>query len=178
MLHAYLVDNPRLPSPAFLKLVSFDDDTDIVGSVRAEINSHNDGSEECRAGGALIWFDDRRDRLQYVAPELRLQERFGDVAKLHGRITCVSGRSYKYFGECFDWIPGGRSFWRAWLYTEDKKFDYDDVRTSKDQLARAFPDKIDHILSWSGMQRTLIGRSWSETRRWPRINYRRCTPLA
>src|SRR5229473_1271302 len=43
---------------------------------------------------------------------------------------------------------------------------------------RAFPDKIDHILSWSGMQRTLIGRSWSETKRWPRINYRRCTPLA
>jgi len=43
---------------------------------------------------------------------------------------------------------------------------------------RAFPDKIDHILSWSGMQRIRIGRSWSETRRWPRINYRRCTPLA
>src|SRR5712664_2307805 len=31
---------------------------------------------------------------------------------------------------------------------------------------RAFPDKIDHILSWSGMQRIRIGRSWSETRRW------------
>ena len=42
--------------------------------------------------------------------------------------------------------------------------------------ARAFPDKTDHILSWPGMQRTLIGRSWSETRQWPRINYRRCTP--
>jgi hypothetical protein len=46
------------------------------------------------------------------------------------------------------------------------------------ETTRAFPDKIDHILSWSGMQRTLIGRSWSETKRWPRINYRRCTPLA
>src|SRR4030081_1590960 len=44
-------------------------------------------------------------------------------------------------------------------------------------IARAFPDKIDHIPSWSGMQRIRIGRSWSETRRWPRINYRRCTPL-
>ncbi len=44
--------------------------------------------------------------------------------------------------------------------------------------ARAFPDKIDHSLSWSGMQRIRIERSWSETRRWPRINYRRCTPLA
>ncbi len=46
------------------------------------------------------------------------------------------------------------------------------------QVPRAVPDKIDHILSWSGMQRIRIGRSWSETRRWPRINYRRCTPLA
>ena len=51
-------------------------------------------------------------------------------------------------------------------------------RTSPPFETRAFPDKIDHILSWLGMQRTLIGRSWSETRRWPRINYRRCTPLA
>src|SRR5712692_6041696 len=32
--------------------------------------------------------------------------------------------------------------------------------------ARAVPDKIDHILSWRGMQRIRIGRSWSETRRW------------
>src|SRR5437762_11131845 len=45
-------------------------------------------------------------------------------------------------------------------------------------LFRAFPDKIDHILSWRGMQRIRIGRSWSETRRWPRINYRRYKPLA
>jgi arylsulfatase A-like enzyme len=43
---------------------------------------------------------------------------------------------------------------------------------------RAFPDKIDHTLNWPGMPRIRIGRSWSETRRWPRINYRRCTPLA
>jgi hypothetical protein len=135
MLHAYLVDNPRLPLPAFLKLVSFDDDTDIAGSVQAQINAHNDGNAECQAGGALIWFDDRRDRFQYVAPELRLQERFGDMANIHGRITCMSGRSYKFFGQCFDFIPYGRSFWRAWLYAEDKEFKYDDVRTSKDQLA-------------------------------------------
>ena len=45
-------------------------------------------------------------------------------------------------------------------------------------LTRAFPDKIDHILSWPRMQRIRIGRSWSETKQWPRINYRRCTPLA
>src|SRR5216684_8109094 len=43
---------------------------------------------------------------------------------------------------------------------------------------RAFPDKIDRIQSWSGMQSIQIGRSWSETKQWPRINYRRCTLLA
>src|SRR5450631_4350770 len=42
---------------------------------------------------------------------------------------------------------------------------------------RAFPDKIDHILSWPGMPHIRIGRSWSETKQWPRINYRRCTQL-
>jgi hypothetical protein len=136
VLHAYLVDNPRFQSPAFLKLVSLTDDTDIPKHVQAEIDAYNDGDSENRAGGAFIWFDDRRDRFQYVAPELRLQIRFGDMAKLHGSITCASGRTYKYFGECFDWIPGGRSFWRAWLYTEEKKFTYDDVRTSKDRLAQ------------------------------------------
>jgi hypothetical protein len=47
-----------------------------------------------------------------------------------------------------------------------------------DDVARAVPDKIDHILSWRGMQRIRIGRSWSETRRWPHTNYRRCKPLA
>jgi hypothetical protein len=136
MLHAYLVDNPRLHSPAFLKLVSFDDDTDIVGNVQAQIEAHNDGNEECRAGGAFIWFDDRHDRFQYIANDVRLRERFGDMTKLHDHITCMSGRTYKYFGECFDWIPAGRSFWRGWLYTEDKKFVHDDVRTSKDQLTK------------------------------------------
>src|SRR6267154_6833238 len=43
---------------------------------------------------------------------------------------------------------------------------------------RAFPDKIDHIPSWSGMQRIRIGRSWSETRRWPRLLERICGNLA
>ncbi len=47
-----------------------------------------------------------------------------------------------------------------------------------DAYTRAFPDKIDRIQSWSGMQSIQIGRSWSETKQWPRINYRRCTLLA
>jgi transcriptional regulator with GAF, ATPase, and Fis domain len=53
-----------------------------------------------------------------------------------------------------------------------------DYSFSEGQRLRAFPDKIDHTLNWPGMPRIRIGRSWSETRRWPRINYRRCTPLA
>jgi hypothetical protein len=32
---------------------------------------------------------------------------------------------------------------------------------------RAIPDKIDHALNWRGMQRIRIGRSLSETKRWP-----------
>jgi hypothetical protein len=136
MLHAYLVDNPRLPSPAFLKLVSFDDDTDIPGRVQAAINVHNESNGECPAGGALVWFDDRRDRLQYIAPELRLEERVGEMAKLHDTVTCISGREYRYFGQCFGWIPGSRAYWKGWLYAADKKFILDDIRTGKDQLAK------------------------------------------
>lgn len=136
MLHAYLVDNPRLLSPQFLKLVSFDGDTDIPARVQAAINVHNEGNEECSAGGALIWFDDRRERLQYVAPELRLEERVGEMAKLHGTVRCVSGREYLYFGKCFGWIPRSRAYWKGWLYAADKKFVHDDIRTSRDQLAK------------------------------------------
>ena len=63
---------------------------------------------------------------------------------------------------------------RRWTAQEKARI----VAESFEEGARAFPDTIDRILSWSGMQRIRIGRSWSETRRWPRINYRRCTPLA
>src|SRR5712675_472343 len=48
----------------------------------------------------------------------------------------------------------------------------------KESASRAVPYKIDHILSWRGMQRMRIGRSWSETRRWPHTNYQRCKLLA
>jgi hypothetical protein len=136
MLHAYLVDNPRLTTPQFLKLVSFDGDTDIPARLQAAIDVHNEDNGECPAGGALVWFDDRRERLQYIAPELRLEERLGEMAKLHGAIRCASGREYKYFGQCFGWIPGSRAYWKGWLYPADKKFIFDDIRTSKDQLAK------------------------------------------
>jgi hypothetical protein len=54
MLHAYLVDNPRLTSPQFLKLVSFDSDTDIPARVQAAIDVHNKDNGECPASGALV----------------------------------------------------------------------------------------------------------------------------
>jgi hypothetical protein len=60
---------------------------------------------------------------------------FGEVAKMHGTITCMSDHTYKYFVQCFEWIPGGRAYWKAWLYAENNEFIFDDVRTSKDQLA-------------------------------------------
>lgn len=135
MLHAYLVDDPNLDSPRFLKLVSFEDEADIPGKALGAIIGFNEQKIICRAGGALLWFDDRPERLQYAAEDHSLRDRFGEVRNLHGSISCISGRSYKYFGRCCGWIPGGRAYWKAWLYAEDKKFAFDDVRTSKDQLA-------------------------------------------
>jgi len=135
MLHAYLVDNPNLDSPQFLKLVSFDNETDIPGKALAAINAFNEQKITSYAGGMLLWFDDRPERLQYVAEDQSLRERFGEMRKLHGSISCISGRTYQFFGQCCGWIPGGRAYWKAWLYAEDKKFVYDDVRTSEDQLA-------------------------------------------
>jgi hypothetical protein len=136
MLHAYLVDDPNLNSPQFLKLVSFEDETDIPGKALAVVNAFNGQKVTSRAGGALLWFDDRPDRLQFAAEDQSLRERLGEVRNLHGSISCMSGRTYKFYGRCCGWIPGGRAYWTAWLYAEDKKFVYDDVRTSKDQLAK------------------------------------------
>jgi hypothetical protein len=71
MLHAYLVDNPNLVAPQFLKLVSFDDETDVLGKVQAAVNAFNEGKVISRAGGALLWFNDRPERLQYAAEDNR-----------------------------------------------------------------------------------------------------------
>lgn len=135
MLHAYLVDNPNLESPQFLKLVSFDDEADIPGKALAAVNAFNEQKVTSHAGGALLWFDNRPERLQYAAEDQSLRERFGKVRNLHGTVTYISGRTYKFYGRCCGWIPGGRAYWKAWLYAEDKKFIFDDVRSSKDQLA-------------------------------------------
>jgi len=82
------------------------------------------------------------------------------------QIVCAS----KKFSDIQNYI-----FTLATAFSTDGGFSWHDA---PDLALRAFPDKIDHIPSWSGMQRIRIGRSWSETRRWPRISYRRCTPLA
>jgi hypothetical protein len=135
MLHACLVDDPSLKSPQFLDHISFEDETDPSGKALEAIKSFNERKVACLARGALLWFDGRPERFEYIAEDSILRERLGEMAKMDGTITCMSGRTYKYFGQCFGWIPGSRAYWKGWLYTADKKFIFDDIRTSKDQLA-------------------------------------------
>ena len=53
----------------------------------------------------------------------------------------------------------------SWVHQELAPYYSHTGRPSIDPvLARAFPDKIDRIQSWSGMQSIQIGRSWSETK--------------
>lgn len=59
-----------------------------------------------------------------------------ETYNLHGKYEALSGRRYQYYGFCKDWVDGGQSPWRIYLYDEDKKFIYDDVRTSKDMLVQ------------------------------------------
>jgi hypothetical protein len=137
----------------------------VVGSV---VRSHNDRAV-VKADGALAWALDGQARtieFRLFGQDLRAIEP-REAYNLHGNYQCWgSGQKYKYYGRYTAFRSGRESSWEARLFAHDKKFRFDGVLNSPDQLAKFSGPLLNMRLDRELLRALVVGEIETAIERW------------